>query len=324
MKNKAFFLMHCGLAVSLAAGAAVTGQAQQESAVASSARPALLLQTAVQAPLSGLTYNSIGVSSSVADEPVSLSSPLVPVADATQPPPGRRYGRPTYHDSMHNADGSYKLAFEIGGGFATPAGRTGKYQTTSYKFSGGVGWNFSKTFGVLFQGDYDHFGITKGELASQLALYNKLLIAQGDQPLSSLGGNVHIWSATLNPIINYYTSDSLGAYVVGGGGFYRKVTEFTSPTAGTFCQRDNFGNVICFQEAVNSVVDHYSNNAFGFNGGIGFTYKFSRFSGQKVFAEARYVWVDNQASTNNTVANNGYPPANYRTGYFPVTIGLRW
>ena len=44
--------------------------------------------------------------------------------DDTQPPPRRRYGRPRYNDSSHNADGSSKYAFIAGGGFTLATGNT--------------------------------------------------------------------------------------------------------------------------------------------------------------------------------------------------------
>jgi hypothetical protein len=118
----------------------------------------------------------------------------------------------------------------------------------------------------------------------------------------------------------YYQGDSLGAYVIGGGGFYRKVTNFTLPSTGVYC--DFYG--FCYQFTQNQTFDHYSNNAGGVNGGIGFTYRLSRFASQKLYAEARYVWVDNQPSANSTAEGALYPENNKRTGYFPVTVGIRW
>ncbi len=304
--------MRRGLALALVAVTVPLVQAQQPGAVALAARPALVLDAAVQSPLAGLTYREKGTSSSPSS---SIGLADMRAEDAAQPPPRRQYGRPTYHDNMHNADGSSKLAFEIGGGLTAPAGSTARHQKDSYRFGAGGGRQFNKTFGVLLQYDYDHFGITDGDLQKQLTLYNNL-----GSNLTALNGSTHIWSVTLNPIINYYTSDSFGAYVVGGGGFYRKVTTFTTPVVGTFC------NYFCYQEAVDAQVGRrYTNNAGGASAGIGFTYKLSRFSGQKFFAEARYVWVDNQPSSNNTATQSQYYlPGNYRTGYFPVTIGLRW
>ena len=102
-------------------------------------------------------------------------------------------------------------------------------------------------------------------------------------------------------------------YIVGGGGFYRKMTVFTVT--------DVFGNT--YNCGVGNGC-HFSNNAFGGNGGLGFIYKLTDDGNAKVFAEARYVWVDNQASVNNTTANGGFPQTNQRTGYFPVSIGIRF
>jgi hypothetical protein len=45
-------------------------------------------------------------------------------------------------------------------------------------------------------------------------------------------------------------------------------------------------------------------------------------SNTKVFVEGRYVWVDN--SRNPLSAEYPYLPVATRTGYFPVTGGLRW
>jgi hypothetical protein len=163
--------------------------------------------------------------------------------------------------------------------------------------------------------------LTGGNLDRQFLRYTSLgLKDQNGRPVSFAGldGNAHIWSITLNPKYNFYQSDAFGAYVIGGGGFYRKLTNFTLPTTGIFC--DFFG--FCYTFTQNQTFDHYSNNAGGVNGGIGFTYRFSRWASEKLYAEARYVWVDNQQSTNSI--NGLYPENNKRTGYFPVTFGIRW
>ncbi len=51
----------------------------------------------------------------------------------------------------------------------------------------------------------------------------------------------------------------------------------------------------CIQYQANQTVDDYTSNAVGFDGGLGLTYKPSRFSGQKLYVEARYVFMDNSA-----------------------------
>src|SRR5205807_1091715 len=66
---------------------------------------------------------------------------------------------------------------------------------------------------------------------------------------------------------------------------------FTIPTLGVYC--DFFG--FCYQVQTNQSYDKYTSNAFGVNGGLGFTYKFSRFAGERFFVEARYVYTFNSA-----------------------------
>jgi len=265
----------------------------------------------VSSPLSNLTYADLnyGTSSSisltaVSDEREALGESF----SADQPPPRRRtYGRPRYADNLHNADGSTKYAFEVGGGFAAPAGSTSNYNTLSYKFSVGGGLNFNKNFGVLLQYDYDHFSVSSAVLSRMASFYS----AANIDP-TGLDGNTHLWSLTVNPIISFQGAGRTGAYVVFGGGYYRKTTNFTLPTSG--CYYDYY--VV----TSNQTFDRYTNGAFGGNGGIGITYKLSDFSSNRLFAEARYVWVNN----NSDSSNSGYPPNAYRTGYFPVTVGLRW
>ena len=112
---------------------------------------------------------------------VSYSSSAAPIADTTltatldfkgldalQPPPRRRYGRPRYNDSNHNADGSPKYAFIAGVGLGgIPVGNLHKYDTASYGFQVGGGRNFNKNFGVLLQFDYDNFGYQASTLNNQ-------------------------------------------------------------------------------------------------------------------------------------------------------------
>jgi hypothetical protein len=280
------------------------------------------LKAMLMAPVNLAKPDDLSYSSSVGvDETASAENfDLRPASD--QPPPRRPYShRPNYSDRMHNADGSNKLALAFGGGFTMPTGSSGRELGISWKFQAAGGYNFNKKFGVMLEYNYDKFGLTEGNLNRQFIRYNSLgLVDQNGRPVSFAGldGNAHIWSITLNPIYRFYQSETFGAYVIGGGGFYRKVTNFTLPTTGVFC--DFFG--FCYTFTQNQVFDHYSNNAGGINGGIGLTYRFSRWAGEQFFTEARYVWVNNQQSTNSL--NGLYPENNKRTGYFPITFGIRW
>lgn len=336
MKRRAFtkklagFGLAFGLALSAGSIAMQAQQASRKGSAEDSAKPLLVPGTdqssrlTLQAPGSDLQAPEPAFSSSAAESAgteIALNTPLFHFNDAMQYGGRRRYGKPRYRGNNTNADGSSKWAFVVGGGMTAPVNGTEKYNTISYSVKVGAGRNFNKMFGVLAEYNYDQLGLTASNLANQLALYNSLGYTDSNNNLISfdgLDGNAHAWSLTLNPIIHLYDSESLGFYVVGGGGFYRKLTNFTLPVTGYTCNY-YYG---CYYYGAQQTIDHYSNNAGGVNGGIGFTYKLSKFANQKLFAEARYTWINNSQSNNSV--NGLYPQNNLRTIYVPVTFGLRW
>jgi hypothetical protein len=326
--QRSFFGIACRAAAFsfLMAGTVLLVQAQQAPSVASTAKVPVLL--ASESAPAGIVAVSSSSSSSAWDADAAGDSRFN-LLGGTQPPPRRRYGRPNYSDSHSNADGSSKYTFLVGGGMAGPIGNTHKYETPSYGFQVGGGRNFNKTAGVLAQFDYDQFGLQGKTLANQKYLYN-YGVPVGSQ-LSSLDGNNHVWSFTLNPTFTLPAEGSLGVYAVVGGGFYHKVTNFTVPTVGTYCDY-YYG---CYQYQANQMIDHYTSNAVGMNGGIGLTYKFSKFSNERFYVEARYVLLLNQqrygiTSASSTAALNAYTGWNYypqnsnRTTYIPIKVGLRF
>ena len=283
----------------------------------------------------GVNYSSS--SSSLDGVDLSAADPINLAVDpsATQPPPRRRYGRPRYNDSNHNADGSSKYGFLAGAGFTLPLGDTYHYFNTSYGFQVGGGRNFNKNFSVNLQFDWDNFGINGATLGSQQNLYNyyctAALAAAGDCPISGLDGNNHLWSFSLDPTYNYYQGEKVGAYGVIGVGFYHKVTTFTVPTIGEYYS-PYYGPI---EYEANSTFDHYSSNAPGFNAGLGFTYKPSRFANERFYAEARYVFVDNSQRTgitynssatvlNTYAGTNDFPQNSNHTTYIPIKFGVRF
>jgi hypothetical protein len=96
------------------------------------------------------------------------------------------------------------------------------------------------------------------------------------------------------------------------------------PTVGTYC--DPFYG--CFQYQANQPVDWYTSNAVGVNGGLGVTWKFSKFSNEKFFAEAKYVYTANSRKrydvSGTTPYFNAFPQASAPTTYIPVTLGIRF
>src|SRR6185437_5232650 len=224
----------------------------------------------------------------------------------------QRYGRPKYHGANTNADGSPKWDFFVGGGFGVPIGDQFNYATTSWAFGGGGGRMWNAHFGANIEFNYDHFGMTGSTLQNQQSLYNKSLALYNSQVppqnqvglISGLDGNNHIWSFSLQPIYNLPSGEGMGVYITGGAGYYHKVANFTVPSIGTYC--DPFYG--CYAYTANQVIDHYTSNAFGVNGGVGVTYKFSRFSSQRLYAEVRYVHLFN--SYRPGVTNATWTPQN--------------
>lgn len=294
----------------------------QQSAGVAPTLPTLNLKASLIAPLNLSTPDDLGYSSSVGSVETANAELFDPSSGLDQPPPRRRYGRPNYNDSRTNSDGSPKYDFYGGVGFGVPTGGTHNYLTTGWGLQFGGGRNFNKRFALNLGFDYDHFGFQTATLNNQLAIYNGSPL---DADFSQLGGSTHIWSFTLNPTYTFYNSDSLGAYVVGGVGFYHKVAEFTTPTVGEYFSP--FYGLI--EEEVNQTIDTYTSNAPGFNFGFGATYKFSRFANQRLYAEARYVYIDNQSRSFSYGDANGndfnvFPQNAAKTTYIPVKFGIRF
>jgi hypothetical protein len=168
----------------------------------------------------------------------------------------------------------------------------------------GGGWNFTKRFGALLEYQFLRQGIPSA--------YLNALEAGSSGAASGLGGNINTWSLTVDPIVYLPFSRKSGVYVTGGGGFYRKVTNFTEPVD----ECDPYYGCI----AVPETVDHFSSNQGGFNGGGGFYHKvFGEDSNGKFFAEVRYVWVNSPGpSSSNSFQGSG------TEALIPVTFGIRF
>jgi hypothetical protein len=199
-----------------------------------------------------------------------------------------KYGQPGFHH----------IAIEAGAGFDSPLGNTSKTQTTGYNIKFGGGWNFSRRFGVLAEYEFNRTGIPDNVLAA----------AGAPQ------GNVHLWGFSLDPIAYYKTTGSWGGYVTGGAGFYRKVTSFTATVATGQYYCDFYG--YCYPDYQTLDLGHFSSNQAGLNIGTGLTHNIGD-GGAKVFAEARYLWVNSPASTQGHIGSG-------TVSMIPVTFGVRF
>jgi hypothetical protein len=201
---------------------------------------------------------------------------------------------------------SHDFALEFGGGFNAPIGNDtstsggGPFITWGGNFTVGAGMNFNKRFGLLAEYQF---------------LDNKLpgsMIAE----IGTQGGHAHIWSFTLDPVIDLFPARTNSVYVTGGGGFYRKVTSFTDPEVGIDC------DYYCEYYTENETVYHFSSNQGGLNFGLGITHRLGGTYGSgkmKLFAEARYLFLNTPKLSTKT-----FPYAVGTTELIPVTFGVRW
>jgi hypothetical protein len=234
---------------------------------------------------------------------------LSAAAMALTPSAGGAAAGQEYGSGKHGLLSWSRVAGNFGGGFNAPIGNDtssggsscttycGPFLTYGGNFTGGLGLRFSPRFSLL--GEYQFMDDK---------LPGNFIAAVGTQ-----GGNAHIWSLTLDPVIDLFPKRSNSIYVTGGGGFYRKVTNFTVVEQGEECE------FYCFTFPENATVFHFSSNQGGANVGFGLTHRLGGTYGDgqmKVYAEARYVWIDTppQSSLDGTG----------RTEVIPVTIGLRF
>jgi hypothetical protein len=182
------------------------------------------------------------------------------------------------------------LAAEFGGGLTTPANEDQHDLTYGWNVVAGAGYKFSREFSLM--GEYQ---FNSNKIPAKI-------LAQVGEP----GGNVHIWSLTLDPVLNVRLSNSAAAYITGGGGFYRKTTSFTEPATITSYYCDYF---YCYpyQYQGNVVVSRFSTDQGGVNLGGGLT--FGNWDGGKFYTEARYTWIDTPGRATRIV---------------PLTFGFRW
>lgn len=134
------------------------------------------------------------------------------------------------------------LAFEAGGGANGPAGDSSSSITWGGNFTGGAGYRFSRHLSLLAEYQFIDDKLP-GAIISEAG---------------ATGGNAHIWSLTLDPVIDLFPAHTNDLYVTGGGGFYRKVTNFTDPEAVEYCSY-----FYCEQGYQNEVVGHFSSNQGG-------------------------------------------------------------
>jgi hypothetical protein len=190
---------------------------------------------------------------------------------------------------------SRDFALELGAGFNSPIGNDKPFITWGGNLTVGGGLHFSKRLSLLAE-----YQLIDDKLPAAF-------VAAG----GGTAGNAHIWSFTLDPVLDILPKRTNSVYLTGGGGFYRKVTSFTVEACCDF-----------YGYLVPELANHFSSNQGGVNLGIGFTHRLGGVYGDgttKLFAEARYLDV----KTPEFNAFTG-PTRMGQTELIPVNFGLRW
>jgi len=290
-------------AVALALGVSLSAAAQTA--------PASKISADAQTYSSSTAYTA-----SLSSEALLGAAPAAPVAGASPQYGGHNNNYPSYNN--YSSTWSH-IAVDLGAGFTAPIGNDTTFSQTAlndgylspsegwgYNINIGGGWNFSKKFGALIEYQFNRENMDNGYL-------NAFNAAEGSSNTSgsSIGGNINTWSLTLDPVYYLPYSQGSGFFVTAGGGFYRKVTNFTESVCGveyfySYCE--------------NATAYHFSSNQGGFNGGFGWYHKvFGPDSNGKFYAEVRYVWVDSPKAD-----SSDYYQGEGTEGLIPVTFGIRF
>ncbi len=181
----------------------------------------------------------------------------------------------------------------IGGGFTQPVGNLDNRVDMGWNVKGGVGLNATNNLGLVAEFQYNQAGLSGSYL----------------QQVSVPDGFARIWSISLNPVVRIHPHGRAGMYLIGGPGFYQRTVEFTQPTTAPVTGFDPwFGGFYNALVPANEVLGSFTQNKFGLNGGVGFTFGKADSNG-KFFMEARYNYIFTERTP---------------TRFIPVTFGYRW
>lgn len=185
-----------------------------------------------------------------------------------------------------------RININVGGGIGYPQGNLNSFVDSSGNFVAGGGYNFKSYFGVNTEYFWQDTPISKHFL----------------QLLNNPNVRAQQYAWTFNPILRAPLGPRVGAYVIGGVGWYHRSGQETTPGVGVICDPYWSWWYGCALGSVDIVTKSRSSNAFGENAGVGFTYRLGE-SQFKIYTEVRY----HHASYSNV-----------STQLLPVTVGIRW
>jgi len=192
-----------------------------------------------------------------------------------------------------NAQEFSKFTADVGGGFTSPVGATGRVLDMGWNVRGGVGYNFSQHAGIKLNLGFDDMGINNTTLNS----------------VGAPGGGVHLFSATIDPVVHLSPAASrVDFYVTGGGGLFHEYQNLTTPSIVSGAAFVPFLGIFPTTFAATSVLSSYTVTKPGFDVGAGLGV--GKVGNGKFFMEARWEHM---------FLNNGQ-----HLDAVPVTFGFRF
>jgi len=192
---------------------------------------------------------------------------------------------------MASAQETPKFTADLGAGFTTPVGTAGRNLDLGWGVHGGVGYNFSSRIGAKLNLGFDDMGINSTTLNT----------------IGTPGGDIHIFQATIDPVVHLAPKGRFDFYVTGGGGVFHRYQEFTQPTVVTGTMFNPFFGFYPVAFGANQVLSSYTVTKPGFDVGAGVAV--GAIGHAKFFAEAKW---------DHMFLNGGH------TDFIPVTFGFRW
>jgi len=191
-----------------------------------------------------------------------------------------------------NAQDESRFLFNFGAGISFPQSDLGKFVNNGANIVVGGGYAITKRFGVDTEFMWNDLPINSSTL----------------DLLQTPGASARQYAWTFNPIVRIPLGHKVGAYAIGGIGWYHRSGETTTPGVGVVCDPYWSWWYGCSLGTVNFVTGSTSANAFGENIGGGLTVHLGE-SRAKLYAEVRYHHA-------------GYHAVS--TDLLPLTFGIRW
>ena len=186
-----------------------------------------------------------------------------------------------------------KFAFSAGGGFTEPVIHSDSRFDPGFNLGFGAGYKLTPRISLMGEFGFNHLGVSSRILDS----------------VGAPNGTGRIYSLTLDPVLHLTPRGKLDAYLIGGGGYYRRTVEFTEPGIATITAFDPFFGFFPANVATNVVLGTFTQNKGGLNIGGGISKRIRGESNASFFVETRYHYLFTSP---------------VRTTVLPVTFGFRW